>query len=90
MAEKSPIDYNQIFEAAHADGVDLLGTKWLSLNERARNVVILLGYDYTDQGVRALISKMVLEIAKGMLELDNIQKAELEEKYFMMKKDKNK
>lgn len=80
------MDYNKIFEDSHDEGVDLLGKKWLSLNEKAANVASHLGVDHRDKNMRAFISKLVLEISKGMLELDNFQKANLANKLFISNK----
>lgn len=82
------MDNNKIFEDAHEKGCDLLGVKWILLNERAAHIATLMGIDIHDKNMRAFISQIVLEMAEGMLEMDNLQRDDLQEKYLMTQKDK--
>lgn len=53
-----------IFEKTHEEGVNLLGNKWLTANEKAVHIASMLEVNYRDKNIRMMISKIILETAK--------------------------
>jgi hypothetical protein len=68
MMKRNNKELDEIFEATHAEGTRLWGTRWLSANEAAVHAASVLGFDYTSKEGRVLVSRIALSVMKRTTE----------------------